>query len=77
MDMTVVLTGIGVIVTVIGANIALMAWLRADMKTFEQEVRTDIKGISAEIRGFRDDIQKEIKDFHGRLCMIEERFRPK
>lgn len=62
MDITVILTGIGTIITVIGANIALMAWLRSDIKSFESE-----------IRGWKDEISKEMKDFHGRLCAIEER----
>lgn len=60
MDSTVVLTGIGTALTIVGANIALISWLRADMKSFETEVR-----------GWREEIHKEMKDFHGRLCEIE------
>lgn len=64
MDWTVILTGIGTVITVVGSNIALMTWLRSDMKSFESE-----------IRGWKEEIQKESKDFHGRLCTIEERNR--
>ena len=54
----IVATGIGVV----GTNIALISWLRSDMKLFETE-----------IRGWKEEIQKESKDFHTRLCLIEER----
>lgn len=64
MDMTVILTAVGTIVTIIGANIALVSWLRSDIKSFESE-----------IRGWKDEINKEMKDFHGRLCTIAERGR--
>ncbi len=62
MDLTVILTGIGTAIAIIGANIALISWLRADMKSFETEVR-----------GWKEELSKETKDFHGRLCSIEER----
>jgi hypothetical protein len=61
MDGTIILTGAGTVVTIIGANIALISWLRSDIKAFEVEVR-----------GWKDEINKEMKDFHGRLCAIEE-----
>lgn len=66
MDATVILTGVGTVVTVIGANVALISWLRSDMKSFE-----------AEVRGWRNEIDKEMKDFHGRLCAIDERVKEK
>jgi len=62
MDTGTLLTAAGTIVTVVGSNIALISWLRSDMKSFETEVR-----------GWRQEIQKESRDFHGRLCAIEER----
>lgn len=66
MDLTLVFTiigtGIAVAGVVIGANIALISWIRSDLKSFE-----------GEIRGWKDEIYKEMKDFHGRLCAIEGR----
>lgn len=62
MDWTIILTGLGTIFAIVGSNIALISWLRADMKSFE-----------VEIRGWRQEIGKEMRDFHGRLCAIEER----
>ena len=62
MDTSLFLAGIGSIVGIIGLNIAVMSWMRSDMKSFESE-----------IRGWKDEINKEMKDFHGRLCAIDER----
>ena len=48
------------------ANAGLILWFRS-------ESRSDWKHIDAKI----DAIQMEIKDFHGRLCAIEERKKKK
>ena len=64
MDAATVLTAAGTVITIVGSNIALIGWLRADMKAFENK-----------IDGWKSDIDKEMKDFHGRLCAIEERNR--
>jgi len=73
METSVILTGIGTGLAIIGSNIALISWLRADMKSFEIKVES-----------WKEEINKESKDFHGRLermdcefkmrlCSIEER----
>jgi hypothetical protein len=64
MDLTVILTGIGTAIAIIGANVALIAWLRADMKSFETEVR-----------GWREEIHQEMKDFHGRMERQDAEFK--
>jgi hypothetical protein len=46
----------------IGSNIALVLWARS-------ESRQDYR----ECRNLVDAIHLEIKDFHGRLCSLEER----
>jgi hypothetical protein len=50
------------VLAIVGSNMALFLWARA-------ESRTDVRMML----GIIDGIQKEIKDFHGRLCSIEER----
>lgn len=57
---TIAATGIGVV----GSNIALIAWLRSDMKAFEVEVR-----------GWREEIHKDMKDFHGRMERQDAEFK--
>jgi hypothetical protein len=51
---------------ILGTIVGLFVWNRT-------ESRTDMRHILA----IMDSIQKEMKDFHGRLCEIEERNRGK
>ena len=54
----------GTVITIIATNAGLIYWLRSDMKDFMNK-----------IDGWKDDINKEMKDFHGKLCAIEEKNR--
>jgi len=47
----------------------MFTWLRADIALNRSESAADRRDILQLIRS----IQEEIKDFHGRLCSIEER----
>ncbi len=64
MDASLILTAAGTVLAIVGSNIALIGWLRSDMKSFETEVR-----------GWKEELHKEMKDFHGRICTIEEKKR--
>jgi len=61
-DISIILTVTGTGIAIVGSNIALISWLRSDMKSFETEVRR-----------LREEIHKELKDFHGRICAIQEK----
>ena len=50
------------VLTIVGSNIALFLWARS-------ESRADFRHILSMI----DAIKEEMKDFHGRLCAIEEK----
>lgn len=50
------------VLAIMGSNIVLFLWARA-------ESRSDTRLML----GIIDGIQKEMKDFHGRLCSIEEK----
>lgn len=50
------------VLAIAGINVALFTWMRSDFKAFE-----------GEIRGWKEEINKEMKDFHGRMCALEER----
>lgn len=52
------------VLTLVGSNIALFLWARS-------ESRADYRAL----RQLIEAIQAEMKDFHGRLCKIEERNR--
>lgn len=54
------------VLTIIGSNIALFLWART-------ESRADHRALEAWTKDMITVIQAEIKDFHGRLCSIEER----
>lgn len=62
MNIEIILIACGTVIAIGGCNIALIGWLRSDMKSFETK-----------IDGWKEEIQKESKDFHGRLCRIEEK----
>ena len=62
MDGATILTACGTVIAIVGSNIALIGWLRSDMKAFETK-----------IDGWKVEIDKEMKDFHGKLCAIDER----
>lgn len=66
MDFNILLTALGVVIAIVGSNIALISWIRSDFKSFETEMRSEFKN-------FREMWAQELKDFHGRLCAIEER----
>lgn len=52
------------VLTIVGSNIALFLWARNESRSDYRETRQII-----------ETIQMEIKDFHGRLCALEEKRR--
>lgn len=50
------------IFTIIASNMALFIWARSEARHDQQEIREIIRSI-----------QEEMKDFHARLCLIEEK----
>lgn len=53
----------------LSAMVGMFAWLRSDIQIQRSESSADRRDILNLIR----QIQDEMKDFHGRLCAIEER----
>lgn len=49
------------IFVILGSNIAMFMWSRSESRHDQQEIREIIRSI-----------QDEMKDFHARLCVIEE-----
>jgi len=54
------------ILTIIMANFGLFLWLRT-------ESRSDYRHMEARTDAILNAIKDEMRDFHGRLCSIEER----
>ena len=61
------------------ANAGLIFWFRsesrADWRHMDAKMDSMQKDTSARLDIFMKGIQEEMKDFHGRLCAIEERNR--
>jgi len=60
------------VLTIIGANLAIFFWLRtesnSDRRQMQQEASADRRDLLSLIREIKD----ELREFHGRLCTIEE-----
>lgn len=54
------------VLTLFFANAGLIIWFRS-------ESRTDWRHMDAKLDAYMKQSQQEMKDFHGRLCAIEER----
>lgn len=74
-DWTIIATAAASVIAILGINVSIFAWLRSDMKLFETQIRFDMKSFETEIRGWKNEIHNEMRDFHGRLCSIEEKRR--
>ena len=64
MDWAQVLTVLGTNIALLGTNIALFIWSRTEANQDRRQMLDILTGI-----------HEEMKDFHGRLCAIEERKR--
>lgn len=59
------------------ANAGLILWFRAEARNDWRHLDTKIDAHSKETRELIEAIKQDMKDFHGRLCAIEERRRDK
>lgn len=54
------------VLTIVGSNILLFLWVRTESRADHRELESWTKNMIM-------TIQSEMKEFHGRLCAIEER----
>lgn len=59
-------------ITVAGLFLWTRSESKADYRHMETHTDTHLQAIRAEIRDFNQKWMDETKDFHGRLCAIEE-----
>lgn len=64
---------IGGVATVLGLFLAPMIWLGSKIDQIRAESKSDWRHMDSKMDDYMKAIQQEIKDFHGRLCAIEER----
>ena len=79
MDLLIFISCLIGFLAVIGTNIGMFLWSRSETNAQISAMRSDV---NAQISGMRSDVnaqisgmREEMKDFHGRLCAIEERSR--
>jgi hypothetical protein len=76
MDWTQILALMGaVFVANMGVIIPLFLWTRSEANSDRREYANERRDILQIIRNVQQEMKDEIKDFHGRLCAIEERNR--
>lgn len=76
MDLGIIIAIVGTGIAMVGVVIAMMFWVRGEANSLRSEAKDDRKDllqISRHMENTIVAIQTEIKDFHGRLCAIEER----
>lgn len=59
--------------TIVGVMIALFLWTRAEANADRRDIVNLIVAIKEDAANFRREMAQEMKDFHGRLCAIEEK----
>jgi hypothetical protein len=57
------------------ANAGLIFWFRAESRSDWRHMDAKIDAMRQDSKEFQAAILQEMKDFHGRLCAIEERNR--
>jgi hypothetical protein len=77
---TIVLTGMGIVFAMVGTVIALFLWNCGEANADRRDIVNLIICIKEDAAKFREDIQKEVqaiqlemKDFHNKLIIIEEK----
>jgi hypothetical protein len=73
MDTISLITIATVVVANIGTVIGLFTWATNHAASDAKSLRDSMEKSSQDTRRILESIQAEIKDFHGRLCSIEER----
>lgn len=73
MDVTALITIAACVIANIGTTLGLFMWATTQATTATQNTRDENKQFHAETRALIQAIQQEMKDFHGRLCALEER----
>jgi hypothetical protein len=61
------------VLTIILANMGLLLWSRLEARADHRMTLQIIKDIETKIDSWKREIDEEMKDFHGRMCVIDEK----
>ncbi len=61
------------VLTIIAANIGIFIWLRTESSSDRRQMQAESSADRRDLLTLIREIKDELKEFHGRLCAIEER----
>ena len=70
---TLIGTGMGIIIALGAIIVTLFLWQRGEANADRRDIVNLIIAIKEDARTFSEKMANESKDFHARLCNIEER----
>lgn len=70
---TVASTGMGIIVALGALIVTLFLWNRSEANSDRRDIVNLIIAIKEDAANFRKEMAVESREFHARLCVIEER----
>lgn len=72
MDLGIIIAIVGSAFAIVGVMIALFLWTRGEANADRRDIVNLIIAIKDDAANFRHEMSLEMKDFHNRLCIIEE-----
>jgi len=72
MDLGIIIAIVGSSFAIVGVMIALFLWTRGEANADRRDIVNLIIAIKDDAANFRKEMADEMKDFHARLCVIEE-----
>jgi Flp pilus assembly protein TadB len=72
-DLGIIIAISAAVVAIVGVMIALFLWNRGEANADRRHQDNENKILRRELIDVMRSIDREMKDFHGRLCTIEER----
>lgn len=73
MDLGIIIAVVGSAIAIVGVMIALFLWTRSEANADRRDIVNLIIAIKEDAHAFSEKMAAESKDFHTRLCLIEER----
>ena len=72
MDLGIIIAIVGSSIAIIGVITALFLWVRSEANTDRRHFDLENKQLRRDLVDVMRSIESEFKDFHARLCVIEE-----
>ena len=72
MDLGIIIAIVGSAVAIVGVMIALFLWSRGESNSDQRHFDNESKQLRRDLVDVMRSIESEFRDFHARLCVIEE-----